>query len=72
VSFRDGFPGRYRSIIIPDIRVHIENWRRFRDVTHFWPVLSILAYVVNFVVVIGGFGFIAFYGRHHVVDRSLG
>ncbi len=72
MSIRDGFPNRYRPIIIPDIRVHIKNWRHFREVTHIWPVLSIVAYVVNFVVFIGVLGLIAVYGRHHVYGRSLG
>jgi hypothetical protein len=71
VSYRDGLPSPYRPIIIPDIRVHIENWRHFKEVTQTWPMLSIVAYVVNFVAVIGGFGLMALYGSHHVGSRSF-
>ena len=37
-----------KPTLIPDIPVHLANWRRFRKLTGEWPILSILMYVLRF------------------------
>lgn len=61
--------GRYvcsTPTIIPDIRAHIANWRRFQRATKAWPVLSIVAFLTRFAIVFAGIIVALWYGvaRH--------
>jgi hypothetical protein len=75
MSYRDGLPTQDRtpSMIVRDVRTHAGNWRHFKEATGSSPVLSIVAYIVPFVVAIGGIGLIVFFGtRRHMYRQSLG
>lgn len=58
--------------VIPDIRIHLENWREFNKVTRSWPVLSIAAYAMRFVIMIGGVVFALWYAIHHDLTKGQG
>ncbi|MGA8432590.1 MAG: hypothetical protein WB729_22380 [Candidatus Sulfotelmatobacter sp.] len=75
MSYRDGLPiqDRTPSMMVRDLRAHAETWRQFREATSSSPALSIVAYIVPFVVAIGGIGLIVFFGsRRHMYRQSLG
>jgi hypothetical protein len=38
-------------------------WRRFKNQTGGWPVLSITTYVFRFILLVGGMGAIVWYGN---------
>jgi hypothetical protein len=49
--------GRYvcsQPTLIPDIRAHAANWHRFRRATGRLPTLSIVTFLMRFVIVIAG------------------
>jgi hypothetical protein len=41
-----------KPVVIPDIREHVTNWRRFRRLTGAWPILSIATYLLRFVIIV--------------------
>jgi hypothetical protein len=43
-----------KPVLIPDIRKHVTNWRRFRRLTGAWPILSIATYLLRFVIITAG------------------
>src|ERR1700730_11793793 len=47
---------------IPDIRAHLANWQRFRALTRTWPLLSIVTYLLRFVILIAGVIVALWYG----------
>jgi len=52
--------------LIPDIRAHLANWRRFQRATKPLPVLSILTFLTRFLIMIAGVVTALWYGvaRH--------
>jgi hypothetical protein len=55
-----------KPTLVPDIRGHLANWRQFRKATSTWPVLSILIFLMRFVIMIAGVIISLWYGvaRH--------
>jgi hypothetical protein len=55
-----------KPVLIPDIRAHVTNWRRFRKLTGAWPVLSVGTYLLRFVIIVAGVVAALWYGvaRH--------
>ena len=47
---------------IPDVRAHLANWQRFRTLTSTWPLLSIVAYLLRFIIMIAGVVVALWYG----------
>ena len=52
--------------LIPDIRAHLANWRQFRRATRGWPILSMITFLLRFVIMISGVVATLWYGvaRH--------
>jgi hypothetical protein len=48
--------------VIPDIRAHLANWRHFRRATRTWPVLSIVTFLMRFLILIAGLVAALWYG----------
>ena len=48
--------------VIPDIRAHVANWNHFRRATQRWPTLSIVTFLLRFVLAVAGAGFAVWYG----------
>lgn len=44
------------------ISAHPTIWRRFKDQTGSWPVLSITTYALRFILLLAGMGAIIWYG----------
>jgi membrane protein YdbS with pleckstrin-like domain len=48
--------------LVPDVRAHLANWRQFYKATKTWPVLSIIAFLLRFVILIAAVIASLFYG----------
>ena len=48
--------------VIPDIRAHIANWDRYHRATGIWPALSIITFLMRFILLIGTIIFAIWYG----------
>ena len=58
--------------LIPDIRIHVENWRQFRKVSGAWPALSIKGYATRFAIMIGGVITVLVYAGRHDWTKGRG
>jgi hypothetical protein len=47
---------------IPGVRSHIEVWRRFKNATGTWPIISITTYALRFILLVAGMAVIIWYG----------
>lgn len=53
-----------------DVRAHTENWRRFKNATTKWPVISITTYVGRFFLILGGVVLGIWYEVHHDLTKG--
>jgi hypothetical protein len=51
MDYRD--PTYSARTLFSDIRVHVDNWRRFHKAARTWPVISIATYVLRFLLIVG-------------------
>jgi membrane protein YdbS with pleckstrin-like domain len=69
----DGFTYRASSPTIgPSIRNHVALWRRFRKASGRWPTLSIIAFVVRFVIAITAIIISLWFHNRHNLRRGEG
>jgi len=64
---------RYRNtqpVLIPDVRQHLLLWRHFNKATGSWPVLSMAAFGIRFVVIIAGVALLLWYGELHRFSKG--
>lgn len=53
-----------------DIRDHVSNYRRFKEVSSVWPVVSIATYVARFVVLLAVIIAGIWYGESRRLSRA--
>src|SRR5579864_568728 len=59
------YPPRWKPVVIPDVRVHIANWRAFKSRTGEWPTCSVVLFVIRFVFMAIGLAlFLVFLSQH--------
>jgi hypothetical protein len=68
MEYRD--PTYSARTLFSDFRVHAENWRRFRKATGTWPVISIVAYVGRFFLIVAGVILAIWYGALHDLTKG--
>ncbi len=69
----DGFTYRASSPTIgPSVRTHVALWRRFWKVSGRWPTLSIIAFVVRFIIAIAAIVVSILYDDRHNLRRGAG
>jgi hypothetical protein len=71
--FWDGQSYRPSSpTLIPDVRAHVGNWRRFEKATGVWPVLSIAAYATRYFLMIVGVSCAVWYAERRNLTKGQG
>jgi hypothetical protein len=64
---------RRARTFVPDVRSHLAMWRRFREKTGVWPLLSITTYLLRFILMGAGVVAIVWYGNaNHGWTRGQG
>jgi hypothetical protein len=48
--------------VVPDIRAHVANWKRYHRAMGKWPKLSILTFAMRFLLVFAGVALAVWYG----------
>jgi hypothetical protein len=66
------YPGRYKPVVLPDIRLHLGLWRKFRSKAGNWPRTSIVLFSCRFAFVAIGLAIVLlFFLRHHVAVSPM-
>ena len=58
--------------LVPDVRAHIATWRRFRKITGAWPTLSMITFIMRFVIMIIGVTIAVAYAERHSLGKGEG
>jgi hypothetical protein len=56
--------------LIPDVRAHLANWRRFQKATKTWPVLSIATFLLRFVIIVAAVIALLWYGDRQAWTKN--
>lgn len=66
------YPPRWKPVVIPDIRLHLTLWRKFRSKAGNWPRTSIVLFSCRFAFVAIGLAVVLlFILRHHITVNPL-
>jgi hypothetical protein len=58
--------------IVPNVRRHVLVWRQFRKASGVWPTLSIVSFVMRFVIGIAGGILCSVYADRHDLTKVQG
>lgn len=66
------YPKRWKPVVLPDIRLHLTLWRKFRSKAGGWPRTSVVLFGCRFAFVAIGLAFVLlFILRHHIAVSPM-